>query len=147
MGRIRMHVALDFSAYSLETFILDSIEPGSVIATDSWQSYSDIESDQYTHEQTKQGNTKNNEALYGAHLVTSLVKRLIRGTFQGRSEQKYLQNYLDEFVFRFNRRRSKNIGKKFMRIVQQVVNSTKITNQQIKWDMDPISEYFATGAL
>jgi hypothetical protein len=147
MGRIRLHVALDCSAYSLETFILDNIEPGSVIATDSWQSYNCIENGQYTHERNNQGNTKDNEALYGVHLVTSLVKRLIRGTFQGRFEAKYLQNYLDEYVFRFNRRKSKNIGKKFMRIVQQAVNSVKITNQEIKWDMDPLSEYFATGAL
>ena len=147
MGRIRLHVALDCSAYSLETFILDNIEPGSVIVTDSWQSYNCLENGQYAHERTGQGNTKDNKALYGAHLVTSLVKRLIRGTFQGRFEPKYLQNYLDEYVFRFNRRKSKNIGKKFMRIVQQAVNSVKIANQEIKWDMDPLSEYFATGAL
>jgi hypothetical protein len=86
---------------------------------------------------------EDNENLYGAHLVTTLVKRLIRGTFQGRFEPKYLQNYLDEFIFRFNRRKSKSIGKKFMRIVQQAVNSSKITCKQILWDMDPISEYYA----
>jgi len=39
---------------------------------------------------------------------------------------------------------SKSIGKKFMRIVQQVVKSAKVTHDQIKWDIDPISEYFAT---
>ena len=55
--------------------------------------------------------------------------------------------YLDEFVFRFNRRKSKSIGKKFMRIVQQVVKSAKITYKEIQWDMYPISEYFLTGAL
>ena len=147
MGRIRLHIALDCSAYSLETFILDNIEPGSVISTDSWQSYNCIENGQYAHERTNQDKAIEDETLYGAHLVTSLVKRLIRGTFQGRFEPKYLQNYLDEYVFRFNRRKSKNIGKKFMRIVQQAINSTKITYQQIKWDMDPLSEYFATGAL
>jgi len=31
-----------------------------------------------------------------------------------------------------------------MRIVQQVVQSTKITYSEIPWDIDPISEYFAT---
>ncbi len=77
-------------------------------------------------------------------MVTTLIKRLIRGTFHGRFEPKYLQNYLDEYAFRFNRRKSKNIGKKFMRIVQQAVISRKITYSQIKWDLDPISEYYAT---
>ena len=80
----------------------------------------------------------------GVHLVTSLIKRLIRGTFHGRSEPEYLQNYLDEYVYRFNRRKSKSIGKKFMRIVQQVVKSAKVTYKDISWNIDPISEYYAT---
>ncbi len=71
----------------------------------------------------------------------------MHATYQGRFEPKYLQNYLDEFVFRFNRRKSNSIGKKFMRIVEQVVASTKITYKNIKWDIDPLSEFFATGAL
>jgi hypothetical protein len=82
--------------------------------------------------------------MYGVHLVTSLIKRIIRGTFHGRFEPKYLQNYLHEYVFRFNRRKSWNISKKFMRLVQQVVKSTKITYSKIMLDMDSISEYYAT---
>jgi len=144
MGRIRLHVTLDCTAYSLETFILENIEPASTIATDSLRSYSFIDNGPWNHEKTNQSDTSNYEKLYGAHLVTSLVKRLIRGTFQGRFEPKYLQNYLDEYVFRFNRRKSKSIGKKFMRIVQQAVKSVKITYSEIMWDMDPISEYYAT---
>jgi len=144
MGRIRLHVALDCSAFSLETFILDNIEPGSIIATDSWRSYNFIDNHQCVHEKTKQGSTRERERLYGAHLVTSLIKRLVRGTYHGRFEPKYLQRYLDEYVFRFNRRKSKSIGKKFMRIVQQAVKSSKVTYEEIKWDIDPISEYFAT---
>ena len=142
MGRIRLHVTLDCSAYSLETFILHHIEPGSTIATDALPSYNFITENGYGHEKTNQSKSINYENLYGAHLITSLVKRLIRGTFQGRFEPKYLQNYLDEYVFRFNRRKSKSIGKIFMRIVQQVVRSTKIICQDIKWDMDPLSEHF-----
>ena len=57
---------------------------------------------------------------------------------------KMSQNYLDEYVFRFNRRKSKSVGKKFMRLVQQVVKSAKITYSEIMWDMDPISEYYLT---
>ena len=144
MGRIRLQVTLDCSAYSLETFILHNVEPGSTIATDSWTSYNFIEDALCAHEKTNQSSSKDYKMSYGTHLVTSLIKRLIRGTFQGRFELKYLQNYLDEYVFRFNRRKSKSIGKKFMRMVQQVVKSAKITYSEIMWDMDPISEYFAT---
>jgi len=144
MGRIRLHVALDCSAYSLETFILDNIELGSTIITDSWYSYNFIEDTQYIHKKSNQSSSQTRGNLYGVHLVTSLIKRLIRGTFHGRFEPKYLQNYLDEYAFRFNRRKSKSVGKKFMRLVQQVVISTKITYSEIMWDMDPISEYYAT---
>ncbi len=144
MGRIRLHVALDCSAYSLETFILHHIELGSTIATDALQSYSFVEDSGYSHEKTNQSKAGNDKALYGAHLVTSLVKRLIRGTFQGRFEPKYLQNVLNEDVFRFNRSKSKSIGKIFIRIIQQFVRSTRITGSEIKWDMDPLSEHFAT---
>ena len=144
MGRIRLHVALDCSGYSLETFIDDNIEAGSTIATDEWQSYNIIDKERHQHEKTNQSKTDDYENLYGVHLVTTLIKRLIRGTYHGRLEPKYLQNYLDEYAFRFNRRKSKNIGKKFMRIVQQVVQSRKITWPTILWDMDPISEYFLT---
>jgi len=69
--------------------------------------------------------------LPAVHLVASLLKRVMLGTYQGRFEPKHLQSYLDEYVFRFNRRTSKSVGKKFMRIVQQVVASMKITQNQI----------------
>ena len=92
-------------------------EPGSTIATDALSSYNFITENGYGHEKTNQSKTINYENLYGAHLITSLVKQLILGTFQGRFEPIYLQNYLDEYVFRFNRRKSKSVGKIFMRIV------------------------------
>jgi hypothetical protein len=144
MGRIRLQVALDCSAYSLETFIIHNIKPGSTIATDSWRSYDTILNEPYAHEKTNQSRAGINNNLYGVHLIASLVKRLIRGTYQGRFEPKYLQNYLDEYVFRFNRRKSKSVGKIFMRIVQQAVKSVKITTNEIQWDLDPIPEYYAT---
>ena len=142
MDRIRLHVTLDCSAYSLETFILANIAPGSMIATDSWRSYDFFDNNQCVHGKTKQSSSKESESLYGAHLAASLIKRLIRGTYHGRFEPRYLQRYLDEYVFRFKRRKSKSIGKKFMRIVQQAVKSAKVTYEKIKWDIDPISEYF-----
>jgi len=79
MGRIRLQVALDCSAYSLETFTLHNVEPGSTIATDSWTSYNFIEDAQCAHEKTNQSISKDYKMSYGTHLVTSLIKRLIRG--------------------------------------------------------------------
>jgi transposase-like protein len=146
IGRTRMQVALDCSSYSLETFINHNVEIGSIVATDKWSSYQPIVNTRYNHEVIDPSEQKGSDnGLYGAHLIISLVKRLIRSTFQGRFEPKYLQNYLDEYVFRFNRRKSKSIGKKFMRIVQQVVKSRNISNKEIQFDLDPISEHFSLG--
>ncbi|MFC1877789.1 transposase [Thermodesulfobacteriota bacterium] len=73
MGRIRLHVTLACSAYSLKTFILDNVEPGSVIATDSWKSYNFIEGDQCAHEKSNQSRSKDNESLYGARNRTVIL--------------------------------------------------------------------------
>lgn len=69
---------------------------------------------------------------------------LVIFTYKGCYEPKYLQKYLDEFAFRINRRKSASIGKKLMRIVHQIVVSSKITWGHSKWDMDQISEYSCT---
>ena len=84
--------------------------------------------------------TKKERVLPGVHLVASLVKRLILGTFQGRFEPKHLQSCLDEYVFRFNRRRSRNIGKQFMQIAEQVTASTRTTYEQIKDGTSPFTQ-------
>ena len=125
------------------TQTIGRLEDG-VTSTFAQLGYNFIEDAQRAHEKSNQSSSKDNESLYGVHLVTSLIKGLIRGTFRGRFEPKNLQNYLDEYVFRFNRRKSKSIGKKFMRMVQQVVNSVKVTNSEICWDLDPVSEYYVT---
>ena len=68
-------------AYSLETFILDNIEPGATIATDSWSGYNSIDKEQFGHEKTNQHKKGDYENLYGVYLVTTLIKRLVRGPF------------------------------------------------------------------
>ena len=77
MGRIRLHVTLDCTAYSLETFILENIEPGSNIATDSLRSYSFLDKGSYVHEKNNQSRTKDYENLYGVHLVTPCVRIVV----------------------------------------------------------------------
>jgi len=77
MGCISLHVTLDCSAFSLETFIFDNIEPGSTIANDSWKSYNFIEDAQCAHEKFNLSSAIGNESLYGVHLIASLVKGFI----------------------------------------------------------------------
>ena len=127
-----MTVIDDFSSDSLIPFIQDNVEAGSLIKTDGWKAYKPLVNENYQHLPIVARKEPDKESvLSGVHLVASLVKRLIRGTHQGRFDPEYLQQYLDEYVFRFNRRNSRLIGKKFMRIVQQVVVSKKITIRKI----------------
>ena len=132
LGRIRLQVSKDCSSDSLMPFIEHNIESGSHIITDGWKGYNPIACGNYSHHRvywTKSAD--NSSVLPGVHIIASLLKRVMLGTFQGRFEPKHLQNYLNEYVFRFNRRRSKSVGKKFMRLVQQVIASIKINRNQI----------------
>ena len=133
IGRIRLQLVDDCSSDSLTAFIDQNIEDGSYVITDGWKGYDPMDQDRYDHHQVFLSKSKDTySALSGVHLIASLVKRLIIGTFHGRFDPKYLQYYLDEYVFRFNRRTSISVGKKFMRIVQQVASSASITCRQIK---------------
>ena len=132
LGRIRLQVSKDFSSDSLMPFIKQNIEPGSHIITDGWKGYNPIASGSYSHQKVYWVKRSDKSSILpGVHLVVSLIKRVMLGTFQGRFEPKHLQSYLDEYVFRFNRRRSKSVGKKFMRIVQQVIGSMEISRQNV----------------
>jgi transposase-like protein len=123
IGRIRMKRIPDASGDSLMAFIQEAIEPGSTVHTDGWQGYSAVEEKGYVHQITVVKGKKESasELLPRIHLVASLLKRWILGTHQGAVSQEHLEFYLDEFTFRFNRRRSKNRGKLFYRMVQQAV--------------------------
>ncbi len=140
LGRIRLQVVPDYSGDVLKQCVTTNVLPGSTIISDGWKGYSFLDDSSYSHNQVVAAHTAKKESvLPGVHLVASLVKRLILGTFQGRFDPKHLQSYLDEYVFRFNRRRSRNIGKKFMRIAEQVTSSTKTTYKQIKAGAAPFS--------
>ena len=43
IGRIRLKQIPDASMYSLHTFVVDHIEPGSTVHTDGWEGYNGLE--------------------------------------------------------------------------------------------------------
>ena len=100
-----------------------AIEPGSTVHTDGWLGYLPVQGKGYVHEVTfLQGKKESaSELMPRVHRVASLLKRWILGTHQGAVSHEHLEYYLDEFTFRFNRRRSRNRGKLFYRLVQQAV--------------------------
>ena len=99
IGRVRLTVLPDVSSKSLESFIGDSIVPGSMVITDDWKSYNGISAKGYSHTICEDPTE-----LPLPHLVASLLKRWLLGTYQGAVKRGCLPYYLDEFTFRFNRR-------------------------------------------
>jgi transposase-like protein len=123
IGRVRMGVIEDASAGSLQGFVQDCIEPGSTIHTDGWPGYTGLQEKGYDHEVTPlRGRPKDaSRLLPRVHRIASLLKRWILGTHQGAVSHQHLVYYLDEFTFRFNRRKSRNRGKLFFRLVEQAL--------------------------
>jgi hypothetical protein len=104
-GRLRLHVASDRSAKSLEGFVLDSVQPGTHITTDDWPSYAQLTKKGYLLTQVAQRSDPDiaEKHLPLIHLVFGNLKTWLNGVHHGVSPQ-HLQTYLNEFTFRFNRR-------------------------------------------
>ena len=122
-GRIRMRRIPDGSAKSLQAFVTDAIDPGSLVHTEGWHGYDRLERNGSRHQVTflRGNDALAAELLPRVHRVVSLLKRWRLGTHQGAVSQAHLDSYLDEFTFRFNRRTSRHRGKLFFRLVQQAV--------------------------
>ena len=125
IGRIRLQHIPDASASSLHTFVLASVESGSVVHTDGWKGYNGLEVFGFKRKVTVVSRTKKqaHELLPRVHRVVSLLKRWILGTHQGAISREHLEYYLDEFTFRFNRRNSQHRGKLFYRLLQQAMQT------------------------
>jgi len=133
IGRIRLRRIPDASAPSLEGFIADAVEPGSILHTDGWVGYDGVEALGYGHRVTniKRSGRPAHEIMPRVHRVASLLKRWMLGTHQGSVSPEHLDYYLDEFTFRFNRRSSRSRGKLFYRLVEQAVAADPIPTKAL----------------
>jgi len=131
IGRIRLQRIPDASAVSLEGSVQNTVTPGSVIQTDKWKGYSNLQSLGYIHEIVRTDFDLGENLLPSCHLVASLLKRWLIGTHQGAVSHEHLDYYLDEFTFRFNRRTSTHRGKLFYRLLQNAVQIDPIPLKKI----------------
>ena len=130
LGRIRIRHILDFSASSLIPFVLDYLEQGSIVETDGWRGYNSLGEKGYQH-MVIRANSSPEAALPHVNRVVSLLKRWLLRAHQGRVSVKHLQQYLDEFVFRHNRRKSKDVGLLFQRMLKQSSETNSVTYKKI----------------
>ena len=110
LGRIRMRQIPDASADSLQAFVGEAITPGSLIHTDGWLGYDQLEQSGDGHHITFVKGQRKSAAdlLPRVQQVVSLLKRWLLGTHHGAVSFDHLDYYLDEFTFRFNRRTSRS---------------------------------------
>lgn len=120
-GRIRMRRIANASAKELHAFVVDAVEPGSLVHTDGWEGYTGLRKKGYKHKATPVKDRKASKVLPRVHRAASLLKRWLMGTHQGAVSREHLDYYLDEFTFRFNRRTSRYRGKLFYRLLQNAV--------------------------
>ncbi len=114
VGRIRVAIIPDFSSASLIPFVIENVTAGSKVFTDGWKGYDRLHADGYQHQRVDENRLDN------VHRTISLLKRWILGTHHGAIRPKQLQHYLDEFGFRHNRRKSRDVGKIFYRMLEGV---------------------------
>lgn len=132
-GRIRLRRVSDQSVESVLPFVLESIEPGSVVRTDGSAAYRELEQYGYQREKTVMLGAEDpaHVTMPGVHRVASLLKRWLMGTHQGAVRPKQFDYYLDEFTFRFNRRTSRSRGLLFYRMLEQALVTEPVTYAQI----------------
>jgi transposase-like protein len=133
IGRIRLRHVPNVNAISLRGFIVDVVQPGSLIRTDGWQGYAGTASQGFRHRVTvtRTSSEPAHITFPGVHRVASLLKRWWLGTHQGAVSKEHLDYYLDEFTFRFNRRTSKARGLLFYRLLTQAVRTAHVDTDEL----------------
>lgn len=124
IGRIRMKTISDASGKTLNLFIRENVEEGSVVETDGWRGYWGLSKLDYEHRRVDGESVGIDEVMPRINRVASLLKRWLLGTHHGRVDKAGLDSYLNEFTFRFNRRSSSHRGKLFGRLIEQSVQTT-----------------------
>lgn len=132
-GRVRMQRIPDASGQNLIPFVEKSVISGSTVTTDCWLGYNNLNKFGYIHERINLSESGDpaHVAMPGVHRISSLLNRWILGTHQGSVSSKHLDYYLDEYSFRFNRRKSKSRGLLFYRLLQQAVEVSPVTYQEM----------------
>lgn len=105
-GAVVAKVVSNRDTETLIPFLEERVLPASMVFTDEFKSYDQLESKGYAHKRVHHSANvyvKGDAHTNGIEGFWSLVKNGIRGVNHSVSA-KYLQMYLDEYAFRYNRR-------------------------------------------
>lgn len=132
-GRIRIKRLDRGNQENLQSFIQQTVAPGSLVHSDGSGAYRKVQEHGFDHKITVHlgSDIPAHESMPGVHRVASLLQRWMMGTHHGAVQPSQLDYYLDEFVFRFNRRKSASRGLLFYRLLQQAVVTEPVTYAQV----------------
>ncbi len=130
-GTAKVKVLPNVRAFHTRTNVIENVERGATVYTDSLRSYRNLPVDGFVHEfidHTEQY-VRDNVHTNGLENFWSLFKRTLKGTYVS-VEPFHLQAYADEQCFRFNNRLPMNDADRFSYLVRKVVGK-RITYAQL----------------
>lgn len=92
----------DESTKSIAKCIRKNIKKGSVIKTDTWPGYNDINKKEYRHIIVPADKATKKSQLSNAYFIISLFKKWLQETYSGAVRPSHLDYYLAEFMFKYN---------------------------------------------
>ncbi len=133
----RVKVTPNNRAFHVRTNVIENVEKGSTVYSDSLRSYRNLPVDGYVHEfidhteKYVEGQIHTN----GMENFWSLLKRALKGTYVS-VEPFHLQAYCDEQAFRFNNRKMTD-AERFARVMKRIVGR-RITYKELTGTLDEI---------
>jgi transposase len=118
-GRAKMFIIPNTDADSIIPKILQNVSRDTIIYTDSWGAYNQLQNLHYQHSMVNHSfefvNVENSASTNTAENIHSNFKRMVIGTYRSISH-KYSQNYANEHAFRHSFRTEKDFG--FLKLLQ-----------------------------
>jgi hypothetical protein len=103
VGHIKMFVIDDLKAPTIDAKVIENINKGSNIDSDSSTSYTNLKTLVKKHRPKVIPKEEVGKALPWVHIAISNAKRMLLSVFHD-IQPEYLQSYLNEFCYMFKRR-------------------------------------------
>jgi transposase-like protein len=135
-GKARVKVSPFARSYHVRRNVIDNVELGSTIYSDSLKSYVNLPVDGFFHDFVDHSEQYVNGVVHtnGMENFWSLLKRALKGTYVS-VEPFHLQAYADEQAFRFNYRKDMDDADRFTLVMRRIVGR-RLTYEQLTGKAD-----------
>ncbi len=136
----RVKVLPNTRAFHVRTNVIENVEKGSTIYSDSLRSYRNLPVDGFFHDFVDHAEAYVTGLVHtnGLENFWSLMKRALKGTYVN-VEPFHLQAYADEQAFRYNHRKKADDGARFRELTSRVVGK-QLTFDELTGKLETPSE-------